>query len=64
MRGLAELFTRQHLVEAQWRAVDAILGNVTPVYPYDQGGWGPDEALQLIGCDGPWLNPRVPGSQP
>ena len=31
MRGLTELFTRQDVVEAQWRAVDPILGNVTPV---------------------------------
>ncbi len=61
MRGAFELFTRQDLVEAEWRAVDGVLGNVTPIYPYDKGGWGPDEALQLIGCDGPWLNPRPPG---
>jgi len=33
MRGLTELFTRQDVVEAQWRAVDPILGNVTPVHP-------------------------------
>jgi glucose-6-phosphate 1-dehydrogenase len=62
MRGATELFTRQDLIEAQWRTVDSILGNITPIYPYEQGSWGPDEALQLIGCDGPWLNPRVPGS--
>jgi glucose-6-phosphate 1-dehydrogenase len=60
MRGASDLFTRQDLVEAEWRAVDSILGNVTPIYPYEPGSWGPDEALQLIGCDGPWLNPRAP----
>ncbi len=59
MRGVAELFTRQDLVEAQWRVVDPVLGNVTPVYPYQPGSWGPEEALQLIGCDGPWLNPHA-----
>ncbi len=63
MRGASELFTRQDLVEAEWRAVDSILGNVTPLYPYERGSWGPDEALQLIGCDGPWLIPRVPEPQ-
>jgi glucose-6-phosphate 1-dehydrogenase len=39
--------------------VQPILGNVTPVYTYDTGTWGPDEALQLIGSDGPWIAPQV-----
>jgi len=56
MRGLTELFTRQDVVEAQWRAVDPILGNVTPAHPYESGTWGPGEVLQLIGSDGPWIN--------
>jgi glucose-6-phosphate 1-dehydrogenase len=59
MRGLTELFTRQDVVEAQWRAVDPILGNVTPVHLYEPGTWGPDETHQLIGTDGPWINPAV-----
>ena len=59
MRGLTELFTRQDVVEAQWRAVDPILGNVTPVHPYEPGTWGPGEAQQLIASDGPWINPTV-----
>jgi glucose-6-phosphate 1-dehydrogenase len=59
MRGLTELFTRQDVVEAQWRAVDPILGNVTPAHPYESGTWGPGEVLQLIGSDGPWINPAV-----
>jgi glucose-6-phosphate 1-dehydrogenase len=59
MRGLTELFTRQDVVEAQWRAVDPILGNVTPAHPYEPGTWGPGEVLQLIGSDGPWINPTV-----
>ena len=63
MRGASELFTRQDLVEAEWHTVDSILGNVTPIYPYERGSWGPDEAVQLIGCDGPWLNPSVPEPQ-
>ncbi len=60
MRGNGELFARQDLVEAQWRIVQPILGNVTPVYSYEPGTWGPDEANQLIGADGPWINPTVP----
>ena len=59
MRGIGELFAREDLVEAQWRVVQPILGNVTPVYDYEPGTWGPDEAAQLIGSDGPWINPRV-----
>ena len=59
MRGNGELFARQDLVEAQWRVVQPILGNVTPVYTYEPGTWGPEEANQLIGTDGPWINPRA-----
>ncbi len=58
-RGMNELFSRQDLVEAQWRIVEPILGNVTPVYSYAPGAWGPEEANQLIGNDGPWANPVV-----
>jgi glucose-6-phosphate 1-dehydrogenase len=63
MRGSAELFTREDSVEAQWLVVDGILGDVTPLYIYEPGTWGPNEAYQLIGRHGPWLNPRLPGSQ-
>jgi glucose-6-phosphate 1-dehydrogenase len=57
MRGLGELFGREDIVDAQWRIVEPILDNVTPVYPYHAGTWGPDEAVALIGGDGPWRNP-------
>jgi len=63
MRGISELFAREDLVEAQWRVVQPILGNVTPAYAYDPGTWGPGEALQLIGSDGPWVDPQVPSSE-
>jgi glucose-6-phosphate 1-dehydrogenase len=59
MRGNGELFARQDLVEAQWRIVEPVLGNVTPAYTYEPGTWGPEEANQLIGRDGPWINPQV-----
>lgn len=58
-RGNSELFSRQDLVEAQWRVVEPILGNVTPVYSYLPGTWGPEETGQLIGHDGPWIDPQV-----
>src|SRR5208283_5008577 len=43
MRGSAELFARQDSVELQWRVVDGILGNVTPLYAYEPKTWGPAE---------------------
>jgi len=59
LRGQSELFARQDLIEAQWRAVEPILGNVTPFYNYEPGTWGPDEAQQLIANDGPWMSPKA-----
>jgi glucose-6-phosphate 1-dehydrogenase len=58
MRGIQDLFTRQDLVNAQWHIVDPVLDNVTPLYTYESGSWGPDEAAELIGNDGPWRDPK------
>jgi glucose-6-phosphate 1-dehydrogenase len=57
VRGLGELFGRDDIVDAQWRVVEPILGDATPVYPYEPGTWGPGDAEALIGRDGPWRNP-------
>ncbi|MGA9389631.1 MAG: glucose-6-phosphate dehydrogenase [Candidatus Sulfotelmatobacter sp.] len=59
MRGQPELFARQDLVEAQWRVVEPILGDVTPLYHYQPGTWGPDEHQAIIAGDGQWINPQV-----
>jgi glucose-6-phosphate 1-dehydrogenase len=59
MRGQNELFASQAVVEAQWRAVEPILGNAAPFYHYPPGTWGPEEAQQLINHDGPWINPST-----
>ncbi len=59
IRGNSELFSRQDLVEAQWRIVEPVLENATPFYAYQPGTWGPEEARQLIGSNGPWLDPEV-----
>ncbi len=61
MNGNSELFTREDIVDAEWRVVNDILGNVTPLYGYAPGNWGPNEAERLIGDDGPWLNPEPSG---
>ncbi len=58
-RGNVELFSRQDIVEAQWRIVDPVIGNVTPVYTYLPGTWGPEEASQLIADHGPWVDPVI-----
>jgi glucose-6-phosphate 1-dehydrogenase len=55
-----ELFAREDFIDAQWRIVDPILDNVTPLYPYEIGTWGPAEVDRLISSDGPWINPKVP----
>ena len=58
LRGSTELFTREDLVAAQWRIVEPILGDVTPIYRYRPGTWGPDETVGMIGEFGPWHDPR------
>jgi glucose-6-phosphate 1-dehydrogenase len=59
MQGRGDLFARQDLVEAQWRIVEPILDSVTPAYAYQPGTWGPEESHQLIGSEGPWINPQA-----
>lgn len=41
MRGDATLFAREDYVEAAWKIVDPILGNVTPIADYEPKTWGP-----------------------
>ena len=57
LRGSTELFTREDLVKAQWRIIEPILGDITPIYRYRPGTWGPDEAVGMIGEFGPWHEP-------
>jgi glucose-6-phosphate 1-dehydrogenase len=51
MEGDQSLFARQDEIEAQWRVVDNVLGDVTPVYVYDKGTWGPPEVSRLTRFD-------------
>ena len=57
-RGDATLFARQDGVENSWRVVDGVLGNVTPLFPYEPGTWGPAEA-QTFAPSGGWHDPAV-----
>ena len=58
MRGDATLFTRDDEVEAQWAICDPILeawdsGDV-PLYEYEAGTGGPEEADQLLSSNERW----------
>ena len=57
MVGDTSQFAREDLVEAQWRIVEPVLGNVTPLYFYEPGSWGPPEADCLLAEGDEWHNP-------
>jgi glucose-6-phosphate 1-dehydrogenase len=46
-------------VEAAWEIVEPVLGNVTPVYPYEPGTWGPSQADRLAADLGGWYDPKA-----
>jgi glucose-6-phosphate 1-dehydrogenase len=62
LRGDAMLFVREDEVEAAWRIVEPVLGDMTPVHEYEPGTWGPAEADALVLYDGGWHNPDPPRS--
>jgi glucose-6-phosphate 1-dehydrogenase len=51
------LFAQQDTVEAAWRVVDPVLGNVVPVLPYARGTWGPQQAGSLLPAGATWHDP-------
>jgi glucose-6-phosphate 1-dehydrogenase len=59
MHGDTTLFARQDAVEAAWAVVDPVLGDATPVHPYEPGTWGPDAAKRLTADVGGWTEPTV-----
>lgn len=58
MQGDAVPFARADGVEAQWRVVEPVLGNVTPMQEYEPGTWGPKEADRLVEAYGGWIPPQ------
>jgi len=62
MGGDAMLFAREDAVEAQWRVVEPVLGDRTPLCEYKPGTWGPAEAAR-IAPPGGWHEP-LPSKQP
>jgi glucose-6-phosphate 1-dehydrogenase len=57
LTGERWLFAQQNTVEAAWRVVDPVLGDVVPVQPYARGSWGPTEADRLLPEGGTWHDP-------
>jgi glucose-6-phosphate 1-dehydrogenase len=58
MAGDPTLFARQDVVEAAWAVVDPILHGPNPMYEYDPGTWGPQEADKLVEEVGGWNTPQ------
>jgi glucose-6-phosphate 1-dehydrogenase len=62
LRGDQTLFASEDAIEAQWRIVEPVLGDVTPVHEYEQNTWGPAEAGSLIEDSAGWMNPESAGA--
>jgi glucose-6-phosphate 1-dehydrogenase len=61
LRGDQSLFASEDAIEAQWRIVQPVLGNATPVHEYEQNTWGPEEAASMIEDPSGWFNPGPVG---
>jgi glucose-6-phosphate 1-dehydrogenase len=59
LRGDRTLFGNEDSVEAAWRIVDPVLGDVAPIQAYDQKSWGPAEADGLAADTGGWSQPAI-----
>jgi len=59
MKGDATLFAREDAVEAEWRVVASILGDVTKIHEYEPGTWGPPEADGIFDSPGGWHDPQT-----
>jgi len=53
------LFATQETVEAAWRVVDPVVGDVVPAHPYVRGSWGPDQAGALLPAGEQWHDPEA-----
>lgn len=57
LSGERWLFAHQQTVEAAWRVVDPVLGDVVPVQPYPRGSWGPEDADRILPEGDTWHDP-------
>jgi glucose-6-phosphate 1-dehydrogenase len=58
MKGDRTLFASEVAVEAQWRILERVLGDKTPVHEYGPGTWGPADAEHIIVGPGGWHDPK------
>jgi glucose-6-phosphate 1-dehydrogenase len=58
LHGDPSLFAREDMITAQWRIVEPILGDVTPIHEYEPDTWGPAEANGMIADNGGWVDPK------
>jgi len=58
MNGNEQLFTRQDASELAWRIVGPVLGDRTPPPVYEQGSWGPADAMSGFGPPHGWIDPH------
>ena len=58
LRGDQSLFAREDAIESQWKILDAVLDDATPIHEYEQNTWGPTEAQAMIEADGGWIDPK------
>ncbi|MES2304812.1 MAG: glucose-6-phosphate dehydrogenase [Gemmatimonadota bacterium] len=56
MDGDQTLFARQDMVEEEWRIVNGVLGDCSPLHSYAVGSWGPADATNFIE-GGSWHDP-------
>jgi len=61
LNGDPMLFAREDQIEAQWKIVDPVLGDVSPLYEYERNTWGPAEAGSMIGDPDGWIDPKSAG---
>jgi glucose-6-phosphate 1-dehydrogenase len=57
LSGERWLFAAQSTVEAAWRVIDPVLGDVVPVHRYAKGSWGPEQADALLPAGDSWHDP-------
>jgi glucose-6-phosphate 1-dehydrogenase len=58
LEGNQRRFARQDTVEEAWRVVEPLLGASIPVYPYEPGTMGPNEAARLLSTGLHWYDPQ------
>ena len=64
IEGDASLFTRDDAVEAAWRVIDPMLGDVPPPEQYEPGSWGPEAANRVISGKQGWHDPKPEETTP